>query len=188
MLNYFDLTVIAVGVSLDAFAVAACWGASCRKKVATSALKTALSFGFFQALMPVLGWFALFRAADVISVWVPWIVLILLGGIGCKMIWEAVQARKDGITPVPAIGFKMLIIAGLAVSLDALGVGVSLALTKGPLLTAIAMMGGFTFIISFAGYVLGRFFGHLFERNIEIIGGVAIILIGCKIFIEQMFF
>ncbi|MCP3964905.1 MAG: manganese efflux pump [Lentisphaerae bacterium] len=188
MLSYFDLTVIAVGVSLDAFAVAACWGASCRRKVTLSALKTAFSFGFFQALMPVLGWFALFRAANVISMWVPWIVLILLGGIGGKMIYEAVAAKKEGVTPVPEIGIKMLIVAGLAVSLDALGVGVSLALTKGPLLLAIAMMGGFTFVISFAGYFLGRFFGHLFERNIEIIGGIAIILIGCKIFIEQMFF
>jgi putative Mn2+ efflux pump MntP len=184
-LSYIDLSIIAFSVSMDAFAVALCCGLTDHEKPLKTALLLALVFGGFQALMPLCGWGVLYPFADYFKSIGPYVMLVLLNGIGAYMIYEAFSGGKDAESG-KELTMKYIFLSGIAVSIDALGIGASLAVNQQPIGMALLFMGVFTFIISFGGYYAGRFLGHLFERKLEFLGGTAIILIGWKMFLDYL--
>ena len=183
-MSYLDLSIIAFSVSMDAFAVALCCGLNDHEKPLKTALLLALVFGGFQALMPLSGWSVLYPFAGYFKTIGPYVTLVLLNGIGIYMIYEAFSGDDD--ENVKELTMKYIFFSGIAVSLDALGIGASLAVNQQKIGMPILFMGTFTAVISFAGYYTGRFLGHLFERKLEFLGGTAIILIGWKMFLEYL--
>lgn len=184
-MSYFDLIIIAFSVSLDAFAVALCCGLVNRGNALRTALFLALIFGGFQALMPLMGWSILYPFAAYFESIGPYVMLILLNGIGAYMIYEAFSSHEADERN-KKLTLKYVLIIGIAVSVDALGIGASLAVNQQAIKMPIIFMGAFTFVISFGGYYTGRFLGHLFESKLEFLGGTAIILIGWKMFMESI--
>ncbi len=185
-MSYIDLSIIAFSVSMDAFAVALCCGLVKHEKPLKTALLLALVFGGFQALMPLCGWGVLYPFADYFKSIGPYVMLVLLNGIGAYMIYEAFSGADKDDKRGKELTMKYIFFSGIAVSIDALGIGASLAVNQQPIGMAILFMGIFTFVISFGGYYVGRVLGHLFERKLEFLGGTAIILIGWKMFLEYL--
>ena len=185
-MSYFDLCIIAFSVSLDAFAVALCCGLAKHAKAFKTALLLGIFFGGFQALMPLLGWGILYPFAGYLKSIGPYVMLLLLNGIGGYMIYEAFSEDDDEVEKSKELTLKYLFFSGLAVSFDASGIGASLALNHDPVMIPAVFMGVFTFVISIAGYYIGRILGHFFEHSLEFIGGIAIMLIGWKMFAEAM--
>ncbi len=178
---------------MDAFAVSVTNGAVCQKNNLKFAAKLALSFGFFQALMPTIGWLAGKAAENFISSVDHWIALILLGFIGTQMLIEAFKNEKEEETCQLDVPLKTLIALSIATSIDALATGIILPSAVGAstvplMLAAVGIIGLVTFIICIAGVYLGKKFGDLLSKKAEILGGFVLIAIGLKIFIEHMFF
>ncbi|HHV31729.1 manganese efflux pump MntP [Caproiciproducens sp. LBM24188] len=190
-----SLCGIAVGLAMDAFAVSITNGAITKKVTPLFALKIAVCFGFFQALMPMIGW-AVGKAGEQIICTVDhWIALILLGFLGIQMIVES--RKKAGCGEFHGkqndIHFKRLIALAVATSIDALVTGVILPTAVGAstiplLLASILVIGLITFVICFIGVYIGKTFGIFCSSKAEIFGGIVLIGIGLKIFIEHMFF
>lgn len=182
-----SVVVIAIGLAMDAFAVSIASGLSTRSVKKSNALKIALSFGVFQALMPVLGWLAGLSLRDLISGIDHWIAFTLLLIIGGKMIYEALKLKE--ITDEADncdISLKMLFILSIATSIDACAVGLTFAFLKVEIATPALVIGAITFALSFAGVHIGRRFGHLFESKIEVAGGIILIGIGTKILLDHL--
>ena len=195
-MDYVALVGIAVGISMDAFAVCITNGALCKKVRFSFALKMALSFGLFQALMPTIGWLIGKAGESFISSVDHWVALILLCFIGGQMIVESLKNRKEpSCDEGPAregLSFKTLMLLSLATSIDALATGIILpsavqASTVVLMLLAVALIGLITFVICIAGVYIGKKFGVLLSEKAQIAGGIVLILIGLKIFIEHMF-
>jgi len=182
-----QLVLIAVGLSMDAFAVAMCKGLCMKRLRYGQAAVTALFFGGFQALMPLLGW-ALGRQFESYIVNVDhWIAFALLGCIGGKMIWEALRDKPDETCAADAkLDLRELLLLAVATSVDALAVGVTFAFLQTPILPAVLEIGAITFLLSFAGVTIGHRFGTRFKRGAEIGGGAVLILIGFKILFEHL--
>lgn len=194
-MDYISLIGIAVGLSMDAFAVSITNGAVTRKVTPSFAFKTAFSFGAFQAIMPVIGWAVGKAGEQFISAVDHWVALLMLGFLGIQMILES--RKKEGEDKLNVkqddISLQRLISLAIATSIDALITGVILPTAVGAstaplMLLSIGMIGSITFLICFAGVYIGKKFGHLFSSKAEIIGGTVLIGIGVKIFIEHMFF
>lgn len=190
-MRLFDVLLTGVGLSMDAGAVGMSNGLAEPKMKPYKAAVVALAYGVFQGIMPLIGYFAAGLFADVVASIAPVVALVLLGFIGGKMIFEAVKKDEEERKPLT---FATLLIQATATSIDALAVGVSLlALERaGELaLNAFACCGIFaaeTFAISLASVYIGKKFGTLLADKAEIVGGVILIAIGLKIFIEGMFF
>lgn len=182
-----SIILIAIALAMDAFAVSIASGIQLKKVKLRHALKIAFFFGFFQALMPLIGSTAGSKIKPLISGVDHWVAVILLTFIGIKMIYEACfikkEAKKEQKNP---LDFKILIVLAIATSIDALAVGFSLSLLMNNFLMAIAVIGITTFILSFIGVLLGDLTGHLFEEKIEIAGGILLIFIGMKILLEHI--
>lgn len=182
------LLFTSLGLSMDACAVSIsngmCYGNIHRKQI----LSTAAAFGFFQAFMPVLGFFIGSSFSQAISSLDHWIALILLGFIGGRMVIEAVKEFKEGeacLTSSKDLTPKTLLVQAVATSIDALAVGVGLAVMKVDILSAALSIGLITFVTSIIGSHLGKKCGTLFKQKAEILGGLILIGIGIKIFIEH---
>lgn len=182
------LIFTSLGLSMDACAVSIsngmCYGNIHKKQIIT----TAAAFGLFQAFMPVLGFFIGSAFSDAISYLDHWIALILLGFIGGKMIIEAVRELKYPevcITGAKTLTSRTLLLQAVATSIDALAVGVGFAVMKVDILSAALSIGIITFINSLIGSHLGKKFGELFKQKAEILGGLILVGIGIKIFIEH---
>jgi putative Mn2+ efflux pump MntP len=176
---------IAFGLAMDAFAVAISSGITLKDLRITNALKIALFFGSFQAVMPLLGWLAGLGARDFISGIDHWIAFGLLSLIGCKMIYESRKdhSREKDLNP---LNTHVLVILSIATSIDALAIGVSFAFLNITIAAPILVIGLVTFTLSFFGVFVGSMSGHFFEHKIEIIGGLILIGIGIKILIEHL--
>ncbi len=193
-MGIFELFLIAVGLSMDAFAVSIGNGLSMKKSEPKAALAIAFSFGLFQALMPTLGYFLGTAFENVIRQFDHYIALIFLGFIGGKMIYDGIKelkAKKKGEEEEK--GFKLtfgtLLIQAIATSIDALIVGVSFAaLPNVNIWAAVTLIGITTFSISLVGVFFGKKFGQLLGSRAEIFGGIILVGIGLKVFIEHMFF
>ncbi len=181
------ITIIAVALAMDAFAVSVVSGAIYKELKIHHAFRTAGFFGFFQALMPLLGALAVTAVRDHIATFDHWIAFVLLAGVGAKMIYESFKIEPDR-SCYDVSNLPIVLILAVATSIDALAVGVTLSLITDSVITAVSIIGAITFILSFAGTYIGRHFGHFFESKIEILGGVILILIGCKILMEHLFF
>lgn len=174
--------LIAVALSMDAFAVAISGGASARKERVRTALIVGLAFGGFQAGMPVLGWLGGSNLTSFIGSLAYWIAPLLLALIGGKMIVEAV--RGDGNTVAFAGGSMItLLILAIATSIDAFAVGITLAVLGEPILWPAAVIGVVTFGLSAAGVLIGSAFGQISGQKGEILGGVILIIIAIRILI-----
>lgn len=180
-----ELFLIGVGLSMDAFAVSVCKGLAMPRMRWRQGAAIAVSFGFFQAMMPVLGWL-LGRQFEIYITSVDhWIAFALLGMIGGKMIWDAFH--EDGEAAVQEhFSWKELLVLSVATSIDAMAVGVTFAFLQVQILPAATMIGCTTCLLSLAGVCVGRKFGGAFKNKATCAGGVILCLIGLKILLEHL--
>ncbi len=185
-MDYVSLTGIAVGLSMDAFAVSITSGATIRTVTPRFAIKISLSFGAFQAIMPVLGWLVGKAVENFINSVDHWVALILLSYLGIKMIVESRKKNscETAVQKQDDLSFKTLMTLATGIILPS-AVGAS---TITLMLLSVGIIGIITFIFSIIGVYLGKNFGRLCSPIADILGGAVLIVIGIKIFIEHMFF
>lgn len=179
------IVVIAVGLAMDAFAVSIASAAAFSDLKMRQALRMALSFGAFQAVMPLIGSLAGLGLKEFIAGADHWVAFALLVGVGVKMLYEAAGLAPKRQRSHPADGLVLLSLS-IATSIDALAVGVTLSLLAARVLLAAAVIGIVTFCLSYLGTVIGKKLGHFFESKIEAVAGVVLIAIGGKILIEHL--
>lgn len=179
------IALIGFGLSMDCFAVSIASGLTLKELHIRHSIKIAFFFGFFQALMPIIGWLAGLGFKDLIAGIDHWIAFGLLVFVGGKMIYESRQMgrekRRNNI-----LNFYTLFMLSIATSIDALAVGLSLSLLGVAIIAPSLIFGVITFIVSLTGISLGGKVGHFFERYMEFAGGVILISIGLKILQEHM--
>ena len=188
-MSIFELFLIAVGLSMDAFAVAICKGLSMRKMNYRHAAVIALFFGGFQALMPLIGWVLGKQFERYITSVDHWIAFILLAIIGMNMIREALgkdDEEEEKGCQGDRLDLKELLMMAIATSIDALAVGVTFAILPVSIVPAVSLIGITTFVLSLIGVSLGRVFGAKFKSKAEFLGGAILILIGVKILLEHL--
>lgn len=178
--------LLSFGLSADAFAVSVSSGFLIKHLNFYKCLKIGLFFGGFQALMPLIGWWVGFSFGHWIEAIDHWIAFGLLAGCGAKMIYEGLNADEEEKNFNPLDNGTLLVLA-IATSIDALAVGISLALVNTALPLVVTTIGLITFFVCIFGVYLGHKFGHFFEDKIEIIGGMILITIGLKILREHLF-
>ncbi len=184
-MSIWEIIVIGIGLSMDAFAVSVCKGLSVRKIKPKHSVIAGAYFGGFQALMPVIGWLLGRQFESLIKSFDHWIAFVLLGLIGANMIREAFseeENQNDSFSP------KTMLPLAVATSIDALAVGVTFAFLDVSIVPAALCIGVTTFILSAAGIRTGAVFGARFQAKAEIAGGIVLILMGIKILIEHLFF
>ena len=182
-MHFAELLLIAVGLSMDAFAVSVCKGLSVKELRPRHALLVGLYFGGFQALMPLLGWLLGYRFETLIQRWDHWIAFVLLALIGGNMIRESFDHDEELNDD---FGFRTMLMLAVATSIDALAVGVTFAFLQVKILPAAGTIGLTTFLLSVAGVWIGRFFGARYKAGAERLGGCILILIGLKILLEHL--
>ena len=180
------LLFVAIGVSADAFAVATARGVTIRRGAVGAALAMAATFGAFQALMPLIGWLVGVRVAVYFDQVDHWIALVLLGYLGGRMVREALADRAEAEPAVARrLGWRELLVLGVATSIDALAVGGTLALTAINIGVAVLVIGATTFALSFVGVHIGQRGGTRFGTIAQVVGGLVLIGIGGQIFYEH---
>ena len=185
-MNFIELLLIAVGLSMDAFSVSICKGLTTKKFSWRMALICGLWFGFFQALMPIIGYFLGAQFQEMIEAYDHWIAFGLLFLIGANMIREAIWGKKEEGESNGALDFKTMFLLAIATSIDALAVGVSFACIQVELWSSVLIIGLTTFVFSVLGVKIGNVFGSKYEKSAGIIGGIILILIGLKIILEHL--
>lgn len=183
-MNFLTLLSLAIALSMDAFSVSICKGLTTKKFSIKIAISCGLWFGFFQALMPVIGYFLGIQFESLITSIDHWIAFGLLFLIGANMIREAFGDEDDKNSSKNDI--KTMFLLAIATSIDALAIGVTFAFLQVNIWTAILIIGVTTFIFSFVGVAIGNFFGSKYSKPASIIGGVILILIGTKILLEHL--
>ncbi len=187
-----ELVLLAVGLSMDAFAVSICKGLGMKKINLKVAVVLGLFFGGFQAGMPVIGWALGSQFMGIIGPIDHWIAFILLAFIGGKMLWEAFTEDEDEDEDegdgkdAEKIDLGEYLILAIATSIDALAVGISFAALSVDIMPAVSLIGITTFIFSVAGVAIGHTFGARYEKPATIVGGVVLIFIGLKILLEHL--
>lgn len=186
-MQLWEIFLIGVSLSMDAFAVAVCKGLTLGKIKLRHALIVGLYFGVFQALMPLIGYFLASTVAAKIADYSFYIAFVLLLIIGANMIREALSSKDECDSCCScSLSFKEMIPLAVATSIDALAVGVSFALVKVDIFTSVALIGVTTFTLSGIGVALGAFVGQKFRKIASIIGGGVLILMGTKILLEGL--
>lgn len=183
-MSIWELFVIAVGLSMDAFAVSVCKGLSAGRVRLGHALTAGIWFGGFQALMPFLGWLLGSRFQSFISSVDHWIAFLLLGLIGLNMVREfrSQEEEEVGASFAP----KAMLPLAVATSIDALTVGITFAFLRVDILWAITLIGVTTFVLSAIGVKAGGIVGERGKSRAELAGGLVLILMGCKILVEHL--
>lgn len=176
---------IAVGLAMDAFAVSIVTGSVCCELHVRHALRMALFFGAFQAMMPIIGSLAGLGLREHISAYDHWIAFGLLAFVGGKMIYESftIESAEKNLDPT---NLMTLLTLSVATSIDALAVGVTLSLLATSIVLAVTIIGVVTFGLSYAGIEIGKRCGHFFESKIEILGGLILIAIGLRILLTHL--
>lgn len=181
-LSYLELLLIAVGLSMDAFAVSICKGLSLKRLKVRHAALVGLYFGGFQALMPMIGWALGYRFERVIATVDHWVAFFLLAVIGVGMIRESRESEELN----DDLSFRTMVILAVATSIDALAVGVTFAFLRVRILPAAGLIGVTTFLLSGLGVYIGHVFGLKYKAKAELAGGIILILIGLKILLEHL--
>ena len=182
-MSFWELFLIAVGLSMDAFAVSVCKGLSVKRLEPKHMLLVGLYFGGFQALMPLLGWLLGYRFEAAIASVDHWIAFVLLTLIGGNMIRESFAGDEEQNDD---FGFRIMLTLAVATSIDALAVGVTFAFLSVRILPAVGLIGLTTFLLSGLGVWIGFRFGSRFQAGAERAGGIILILIGLKILLEHL--
>ena len=183
-MGILGIVVIAVGLAMDAFAVAICKGLSMKKMSWKKGLIVGGYFGFFQGLMPLIGYLLGVGFQDKVTGVDHWIAFILLGTIGINMIKEALSKEEE--CKNDNVNFKEMVVLAIATSIDALAVGITMAFLEVNIITAVLAIGIITFIISVIGVKIGNIFGDKYEKKAEFVGGIILILMGLKILLEHL--
>ena len=197
--NFITVFMLAVGLSMDAFAISVSNGLAMRAVQARHAFTLAFAFGLAQSVMPVLGWLAGKGLQKHIASFDHWVAFALLSVVGGKMIYEAAFIRKlesrldaapaldPSSAPCPALrSAHMLVVLAIATSIDALAVGITLPTLNVGIWTPSCIIGLVTFFICFTGVYVGKTVGHFFESGIEIVGGLVLVGIGVMILVEHL--
>lgn len=180
-MNILELFILAVGLSMDAFAVSICKGLSLGKIQKKHMAIAGAWFGGFQALMPLIGYFAGRFFAEKLTQYDHWVAFILLSFIGGSMIKESLCEEEESND---AMDIKTMFLLAVATSIDALAVGVTFAFLKVAILPAVVFIGVVTFVCSAVGIKIGSIFGTKYKSKAELCGGIILILIGLKILLE----
>lgn len=183
-MGLIELCILSIGLAMDAFAVSVCKGLSMKRMKWKNAIIIGAYFGYFQALMPALGYLLGYNFQDRIYNIDHWIAFILLGVIGINMIKEAISKEND--VHNDSVKFKEMIVLAIATSIDALAVGITFAFLNVNLILAISLIGIITFIISVLGVKVGNIFGDKYEKKAEFAGGIILIFLGIKILVEHL--
>ncbi len=182
-MQIWELFVIAVGLSADAFAVAVCKGLSVERLKGKHSIITGIYFGGFQALMPLIGFWLGSRFQNLITSIDHWIAFVFLGIIGINMIRES-KGKTEKLND--SFSFSEMLPLAIATSIDALAVGITFAFLKVNILSAVTLIGATTFVLSIAGIYLGNKFGCKYKSKAEFLGGVVLIAMGIKILVEHL--
>ena len=187
-MGFLELFLLGIGLSMDAFAVSVCKGLAMKKATLKSQMTCGLWFGGFQALMPLIGFFLGAMFADAIKSFDHWIAFGLLALIGANMLKEALEKECDCCEEHDAdMSVKTMFVMAVATSIDALAVGISLAMAGDVnIWAAIALIGVTTCGLSALGVKIGNIFGSRYEKKAEFAGGVILILLGLKILLEHL--
>ena len=186
-MSLFELFLIAVGLSMDAFAVAICKGLATGRVKLGQMVIVGLWFGIFQAFMPLIGYLLGVNFSTLIQSIDHWIAFILLGLIGANVIREALGGDEECCNEEDAsYSIRAMLPLAIATSIDALAVGVSFAFLSVDIVPAVSFIGVCTFILSAFGVKIGSVFGLRFKKKAEIAGGVILILMGAKILLEHL--
>lgn len=185
-MGLIELFLIAVGLSMDAFAVSVCKGLAMPKCTFKKAAIVGLWFGGFQALMPAIGYILGAQFQEAIASIDHWIAFVLLALIGGNMIHEALDNDEEEADA--SLDVKTMFLLAVATSIDALAIGITFAFLKVSIIPAVCFIGIVTFIISFAGVKIGNVFGARYKNKAEIVGGGILILLGLKILLEHLGF
>jgi len=183
-MSFLEIILIAIGLSMDAFAVSVTLGLSVSRLKTKEYLIPGIYFGFFQALMPFTGYYTGALFSDRIQNFEHWIAFVLLGFIGGKMIKESFD-KDDEIKNENPFGIIKMLLLAIATSIDALAVGITFAFFKINIFTAIIIIGLTTFFISIGGVIAGNIFGAKYKSKAEFLGGVVLVILGLKILIEH---
>ena len=184
-MGFFELLSLAVGLSMDAFAVSICKGLSVNRVRPKHMLICGLYFGGFQALMPLIGYLLGVNFRSMIASVDHWIAFVLLSLIGANMLRESFSGDKDENVDA-SFGVKTMLLMAVATSIDALAVGVTFAFLEVNIVPAVSFIGITTFVFSAAGVLIGNIFGAKWKKKAEFAGGAILILIGLKILIEHL--
>lgn len=186
-MSFIELVLIAVGLSMDAFAVAICKGLSVQKLGRKHYLTVGVWFGGFQALMPTLGYLlgtTFERYITSVDHWVAFVLLCLIGG---SMLKEGLAKEEEEKEEREGFDFKSMLLLAVATSIDALAVGITFALLPDVnIFSAVGLIGTITFCLSAVGLKVGNIFGLKYKSKAEVVGGVILILIGVKILLEHL--
>lgn len=185
-MSIWIIFVTAIGLAMDAFSVSICQGLKLQKVTVKEAVMVGGTYGFFQTLMPIIGYIGGLQFQSYIENFDHWIAFILLGFIGLNMIKEAKEEGDCCEGKTSTLSFKELVITGIATSIDALVIGVTLALLNTDIILAVGIIGTTTFLITAPAVYIGHFFGVRFKNKAELIGGVILILIGLNILVEHL--
>ena len=185
-MGLIELFLIAVGLSMDAFAVSVCKGLAMPKCTFKKAAIVGLWFGGFQALMPAIGYVLGAQFQETIASIDHWIAFVLLVLIGGNMIHEALDNDEEEADA--SLDVKTMFLLAVATSIDALAIGITFAFLKVNIIPAVCFIGIVTFIISFAGVKIGNVFGARYKNKAKIVGGIILILLGLKILLEHLGF
>lgn len=184
-MSLYAILLIALSLSMDAFAVSISLGLTCKRRFPQIALKAGLSFGFFQAVMAIVGWFLGCSLKEIIDPIDHWIAFLLLGAIGCSFIKES---KEPCLKRLSIDRIKLLLTLSIATSIDALATGVTFSLLDVNIALAAALIGQITYFSSVLGVTIGHGLSHQtkLQSHMNILGGIILILIGCKILITHL--
>ena len=185
-MSLFELFILAVGLSMDAFAVSVCKGLSVSEVKGKHMLTCGIYFGLFQAMMPLIGYLLGVNFQSMIEAIDHWVAFVLLGIIGFNMIREALGPEEECVNC--SFGFKSMVGLAIATSIDALAVGVTFAFLNVRIIPAVCFIGVITFCLSMLGVKLGNIFGMKWKKRAELAGGAILVCMGVKILIEHLFF
>lgn len=184
-MGFLELLLLGVGLSMDAFAVSVCKGLAMRKATLKAELTCGIWFGSFQALMPLIGFYLGTLFAEAIEAFDHWIAFGLLAVIGINMLKEAFGGEEENADA--DLSVRTMFLMAVATSIDALAVGISLAMAGDVnIWIAVALIGVTTFVLSAVGVAVGNVFGSKYEQKAQIAGGVILILLGVKILLEHL--
>ena len=183
-MSIWGAILLAIGLSMDAFAVSICKGLSVSRLQFKHVLLCGVWFGVFQALMPTIGYFLGARFSHYLEAYDHWVAFVLLALIGCNMIREAVSGKEEEVNA--SFGVKAMLALAVATSIDALAAGVTFAFLEAPVFLYTILIGCITCVISMAGVKIGNKFGERYKNKAEITGGVILILLGLKILLEHL--
>ena len=177
-------TLICISLAMDAFAVAICKGLAMKRMSMKKAIMIGWYFGFFQGLMPLIGYFLGTTFKDAITAYDHWFAFGLLFLIGISMIKESLSKEDDKVND--SVAFKAMIVLAIATSIDALAAGITFAIIKTPIVLAVSFTAIITFSLSVVGVKIGNSFGIRYKSKAELAGGIALILLGSRILFEHL--